>query len=448
MLTAKNKGIWILSICVGLAALLIVFLNKAPKEPDQPKDDGGVGQTLARHEDKAGPPGPGNDLKRPVKIYSGRVEREHLEQSIKMAADYLVAICNPEGKFQYRVNMDPDVWVKPKYNMLRHAGTVYALVKYHQWKPDNNVRAAAVRAMKFLQRQGLRPVPENEGLSAVWTRPELSGRDEPLKAKLGGTGLGLLAALSVEKIAPNTTPVKTLKQMGLFIKFMQKDDGSFYSLYIPESGGKNDDFVSLYYPGEAALGLIMLYEFDNSTVWLNSALRALGYLAEIRKGKSVVEADHWALMATQLMLKHYEKTDKSISRELLVDHALQIASGIIENRWRPSLASVLNGTLGRDGRTTPTATRLEGLLAISDLLAPSAGREDPAQVIEHAISFLLRSQVREGKYRGAITRELLLDRIKGPGYNNRATEIRIDYIQHALCAMLDYIRFIDSRPVK
>ncbi|MBW2410744.1 MAG: hypothetical protein JRF72_13165, partial [Deltaproteobacteria bacterium] len=53
-----------------------------------------------------------------------------LTASIHRAADYLVKRCNHNGKFLYRINLDPEATVTPKYNFLRHAGAIYALGQY------------------------------------------------------------------------------------------------------------------------------------------------------------------------------------------------------------------------------------------------------------------------------------------------------------------------------
>ena len=56
---------------------------------------------------------------------------------------------------------------------------------------------------------------------------------------------------------------------------MQKEDGTFYSKYIPAEGGRSVRWTSLYYPGEAALGLLMLYEKDPSAAWIQAAANAI-----------------------------------------------------------------------------------------------------------------------------------------------------------------------------
>ncbi|MFV1994195.1 MAG: hypothetical protein ACC661_02065 [Verrucomicrobiales bacterium] len=57
------------------------------------------------------------------------------------------------------------------------------------------------------------------------------------------------------------------------------------------------------------------------------------------------------------------------------------------------------------------------------------------------IAFLLRAQVKEGAFVGATPRAIARIDLPFDGsqeFNRRATEVRIDYVQHALSAMLAY----------
>ena len=78
---------------------------------------------------------------------------------------------------------------------------------------------------------------------------------------------------------PNAAPLAQLQSLGRFILFLQNADGSFVSKYNPDTGPVGD-WQSLYYPGEAALGLIALYELHHSCEWLIAAGKALAYLAK------------------------------------------------------------------------------------------------------------------------------------------------------------------------
>jgi hypothetical protein len=84
------------------------------------------------------------------------------------------------------------------------------------------------------------------------------------------------------------------------------------------------------------------------------------------------------------------------------------------------------------------------LLAALTFLPPEEAelRQRITAAIHHGIAFLRRSQIQKGKYAGGIPRaiRLLPDTHPrySPSFNYRATEIRIDYVQHALSAMIQY----------
>jgi len=73
-------------------------------------------------------------------------------------------------------------------------------------------------------------------------------------------------------------------------------------------------------------------------------------------------------------------------------------------------------------------------------------RQQMVVAIDEGIQFLLRSQIRSGKYAGGIPRAIQVLPEDHPqfteSFNHRATEVRIDYVQHALSAMLQYERIL------
>jgi hypothetical protein len=379
------------------------------------------------------------------------VDSKQLRESIRLAANYLINGCNQNGKFLYRVNLNPDVTLKRKYNFLRHAGAIYSLAQYERAYPDKKTLQAMERSALFLKKASIAPIPERytpiparNDLLAVWSVPAVTGSGKPIQAKLGGTALGLVALVGLEKQKPGTTPMDYLQQLGNFIVYMQKKDGSFYSKFYPHHGGKNDKWTSLYYPGEAALGLLMLHEKDPDPQWLQAAANAIAYLARLREGKSRVEADHWALLATAKLLPLYDRCRQPLPKRAIVNHAIQISESILATAAHYPKTSLAHGCLTDDGRTTPTAIRLEGLLAALDYIPDEKILVKKQIVIsaKEGISFLLRSQIKSGEYAGAIPRAIRPLPKDHPrfkkSFNQRATEVRIDYVQHALSAMLQY----------
>jgi len=371
-------------------------------------------------------------------------EREAVESAITRAAGHLARMVQTDGMFVYRVNLNPEIEVRKKYNILRHAGTIYALCDCYRYRPSREMKYAVERAGRYLKREAISAVDEWDDVLAVWSRPEVNHSDRPRQAKLGGTGLGLVALLSIERSHPGFTSLAELQALGRFIVRMQKEDGRFVSKYVPSIGGPDDRWQSLYYPGEAALGLLMLHELDPSGEWQQSATEALTYLARSRRDSTDIPADHWALLATaKLLALSPDRLPPEIRRQL-VDHTAQICESILADQVIDPDRPLHDGGFTEEGRTTPTAARLEGLLAAQKFLPPEHPmRPRIREAIRRGITFLVRAQVKEGRFAGAFTRAVsTID----PGaenaesFNRRATEIRIDYTQHALSALLEFQR--------
>jgi hypothetical protein len=401
---------------------------------------GGIGLASVAEEEPA--------AKEPRRPQAGQPpSEEDLRGAIEAAGGYLVRATGPDGGFLYRTDLDPTFEPEPSYNILRHAGAVYSLGMYYGWAPEDKTRRAMERATRYLRECCVDEVPGQQGLLAVWSPPEIVLTGKPLQAKLGGTGLGLVALAGMEGVGRGSTPATELAALGRFLTFMQKPDGSFYSKYFPDQG-RDDSWTSLYYPGEAALGLVMLAEHEGSRGWLEAAARALGYLAKSREGQSTLPADHWALLATERLLQVDDVESLGVSRQQLVDHAVRICRSILAERPGGEGSRSYSGALTPDSRTTPTSTRLEGLLAALTFLPSDEAelRREMETAIHQGIAFLVRAQVRSGELDGAIPRAVGPSRPRGsrrlPFVDPRASEVRIDYVQHALSAMIRYLEVL------
>ncbi|MBN1908678.1 MAG: hypothetical protein JW818_02975 [Pirellulales bacterium] len=396
-----------------------------------------------------------------------------LAQAIDLATDYLVRHCEDDGRFVYLTNLDPILEGGFEYNIVRHAGAIYALAMSQERRPTEPTRQAMLRAVEYLRRETIADVSGQDGLLAVWSRPEITGEQQRTKSKLGGTGLGLVGMLAVERLEPGAVPLETLQALGRFLVFMQEPDGSFYDHYDPLYEYRFDHAVSLYYPGEAALGLVMLYERDPQPIWLETAAKTIGYLARIREGKDRVEPDHWALLATAKLLDHLDELDNPpVSRETAIAHARQICYSMLAARHVYPAGALEHGCFTADARTCPTATRVEGLLAALTFLpadeeptsgagegtsgAPAksggqitASRREIRQAAADGIAFLMRAQVRQGRYAGGIPRYIRPLPEDHPSYRPASrlamTEIRIDYVQHALSGMIQFERLLKNK---
>lgn len=366
-----------------------------------------------------------------------------IEEAADLAVDYISKSCGKDGRFVYLFDLSKNKPLNAGYNLLRHGGTMYSLSMYDRWKSSSAVQNVMKRAGTFLLKNCLEEVPGQDNTIAIMSRPEIVFIREK-QAKLGGTGLGLVALCSIERFEPGFTDLETLRGLGNFILFMQKKDGSFYSKYFPQGDGRNDAWTSLYYPGEAALGLMYLYEIDPDEKWFEGAVKTLEYLSNLREGDWVVEADHWALLASAKVIPKLTGPDRESLRKKLEVHVHQICRRILFE-WRLT-RSVPFSPKGftPDGRSAPCATRLEGLQAALSLaaMADHSQRKTIRKAVDESIVSLSRGQIKTGSNRGAVPATMKKFPFYHPlswfGFNENRSLVRIDYPQHALSAFVMY----------
>lgn len=339
------------------------------------------------------------------------------------AADYLVRHLDDQGRFDY---VRQSTVSEKKYNILRHAGSVHSLVQYYQHAPSENLKAAIVRAARYLNERYVQPLPKHPALAAAISRPGEENLSAPT-AKLGGTALAVIALRGAMALDPSVISVADLQSMGEFLLFMQKDDGGFHSKYIV--GDDYDlSFHSLYYPGETMLALTMLYDVDGDPKWLSAALRSASELVQGRLGTDDWPADHWMMLSSLPLLERFAHVENpAISEEDLRTHIEVMGAKIMKDQRE-------GGYFAKQPRSTPTATRLEGLSALARIQAQQGSVTPMLQAsIQRGLDFLMRCQLKEvGAHRGGMPRSCAAD---APD-ERRGEEIRIDYVQHYLSALL------------
>ncbi len=444
-LTRLVVGMLMLLATYGILAATGQYVTRTPHDGNRPAPPGAGADphVVAYPPRPAGlqpPTGPLAAIQWPAAA-GPAIDPQVLEQAIRDATGYLVRSCDEQGRFVYELDLKTGQPVGQRYNVLRHAGAMYALAMAYRRDPAESTLQALRRAGGFLRRECLAPVPGEPDMLAIWSDPQVTGDpDQPREAKLGGTGLGLIALTELNQLAPGSVPIEDLRQLGNFLLYMQQPDGNFHSK-MDATGRRDDRWTSLYYPGEASLGLLMLYQQDPQPKWLQAAADALGYLARPSAWQQPVLPDHWMLLAMARLLPQYNRCQPRRSRTDLLAHARRTCLGMIGEQTPNQGHPLLEGCFGDDGRTTPTATRLEGLLAALTFLPEedSSARQRVKDSIETGVQFLLRCRIRQGPHAGAMPMAqgpLPASDPRSHRFNALARHVRIDYVQHALCAMI------------
>jgi hypothetical protein len=378
-----------------------------------------------------------------------------LPTAIDEAAGYLTRNDDEKGRFVYRMGANGTPVAPTKYNIVRHAGAIYALADYQVQgaSADGRAKAAAAteRSANALITNYVRPLKADPELLAVWSDPKEEGGGKTA-AKLGGAGLSIIGLMGRFRAVDGGAPasgkeLETAQGLARFVQFMQKPAGDYTSKYTDEDG-KATDFDSLYYPGEATLGLTMLFEADHDPKWLQTAMKGVGQLVISRRSvpKSKLPADHWLMIAIDRLLPFFDQVkEPSITKDEMIDHAVTLGTLMIEGQGKvASQRPEIDGCFTNDGRTTPSATRLEGLLALEHALTGDAKRADTRKDVRAAIvrgiGFLRRAQITTGPTRGGIPGAVMTgDEDAGESENEESSsEIRIDFVQHAMSAMMRY----------
>lgn len=378
---------------------------------------------------------------------TNKSKSNELDQFLDNSAHYFITNTYKSGKFRYRFNLNPDVKVSASYNVLRHAGALYAMGTYYEMNPNEELYYTLLNSAAYLRDKTIKPLKSSGNKKALWSESWLNKSDVERQVKSGACGIGLVGLITVHHVAPKFTPIKDLQAIAETILFMQRNDGSLYSKYYPAKGF-DKEWISLYYPGECALGLLMLYEIDGNTRWLHAAEDILAFLCDSRVEADKVPADHWALLASAKLFELSKKNGFKIRTKDLLYHTRQICNEIINGQRLDDSSDAEYGGLTTSLSTTATSCRLEGILAAMTYLPENDPLRSKIMIAaDLAITQLLNAQIKDGENRGAMPRSVRKKEgasLSVKSFNKRAAEVRIDYVQHAMSAVQQYKRLISE----
>ena len=348
-----------------------------------------------------------------------------IERSIK----YLYNHTQESGRFVYMINSDKSVKINSKkYNNLRHAGTLYAMYLCERYLKNNTLKQKRLLASQYYIERYIKPY--KDGMYAVVSIGEEEDLPDDNWVKLGAQGLALA---SLSNLYPEgKVDLEILKGLGKFIVFMQNENGSFNSKYNMKSENLSD-FNSLYYPGEAVLGLLYLYEVDSDELWLNTAKKALLYLAESRKDLgNNVPFDHWITIATKKLFETNKVTEDE--KRILQRHCEQIAYAMLDNQVIDS-KNPYNGVFKDNLNSASLGTKMEGLSAAYYCTDDKKLKKLIKKSLNAGTKVLIENQIKDGDLIGGLPNKIYWKISE----NQKDKTIRIDNVQHVLSCWINYV---------
>src|SRR6185503_2312607 len=132
----------------------------------------------------------------------------------------------PDGRFDYVYDVVADRAEKGEYSLPRHGGTAYFLAQLCELHPQ--LRDAAGRAISYLEER-------SRG------KDDRACVGEGSEVDLGTSALALVAAVEYQRNSKDLRFFPWMQQVARFLLFMQKDNGDFRHLYLPEEDRRNEE---------------------------------------------------------------------------------------------------------------------------------------------------------------------------------------------------------------
>jgi hypothetical protein len=375
---------------------------------------------------------------KPVRLYRAsthlpEVTGEQIRQFCRLGGDYLVGILQPNHKWLYEGNLGYDRYNK-SYNLLRHAGTIYSLYQLFLTTKDDRYRYAGDGGWIWLMQQVKRERDDKGKLCAFVVERKRKGKKTAYTVKLGGTGLTLIALAEKMQFDKSEANLKLGRELANHILRSQRSDGSFKS-YWPYKTKKAKLRRSIYYPGEAMLGLVRFYEHDPDPRYLEALNLSANYFINERWNvlgmRFNVPPDAWLMLALAELYKVSPNDDYAGHCATLVDSMM---NDQLNRGWETPYRDYAGGYFPYPPVVTPAGSRMEGMTACYYAMKKSGRDVAPLRAtLKQAARFQTERIIRpEFAHLYPNPRRGLGAFRHSPVHN----AIRIDYNQHNISGLL------------
>lgn len=364
-----------------------------------------------------------------------KLNEDSLFRSIELTKNnYFKHVVEDDGKFiySYLPSIDEN---ESKYNILRHAGTIYSMLEVYELMPDEKLLEEINKAIQYLIKT-TKTVKINNKKTSVIVERDVN--------KLGGNGLAIVALAKYSSVTNDHQYQLIMEELAEWIIQTQADNGEFTIHKQDFSTGELYDFTSRFYPGEAILALVRLYQINQDERLINTAENAAKFLINHRDRNETIDTitpDHWLLYGLNEL--HEARAD-----DVYLNHAYMMAEAMMNKQLTKDTAKRREWIGGYQTRSskapglTTTACWSEGLTATYNLAERNGNitlMDKIKDALNNGVNFQLQAQLRPETTLFYKNKDLCLGAMPKSLGNH---ELRIDYTQHNISSFVHYYRIL------
>ena len=212
---------------------------------------------------------------------------------IEQGNSYLLRQIQENGAFNYgifpRFDLDFD-----NYNIVRHAGAVWALACGCRLLPDETAKPLIERAVDYLLTQ-VRYIERNGVRAAYLYEADTDSY------KLGGSSLAILALTEYMDVFGSDEYRQICCDLGEGILQMRGEKPGTYIHVLHADGSVKEEFSTVFFDGEAAFALCRMYGLTGEQKWLDAACAAVDrFIAD----DYTQYHDHWVAYSLNEITKY------------------------------------------------------------------------------------------------------------------------------------------------
>ena len=224
-----------------------------------------------------------------------RIDADFAKGLIMNASAFLEEQVQADGSFIYGLypRFDNEI---DDYNIVRHAGTIWALICRYRLVPSEELAEKIERTIGYLIDS---MVYDDEGRAYLY-------EEKSREIKLGGCGIAVVALTEYMNVFQSDKYKDICISLGEgILTMLDKSTGVYYHV-LNRDFSRKSEFRTIYYDGEATFALCRLYGLTENPVWLESAQSAVGHFIEANYTQY---RDHWVAYSMNEITKYVTDRD-------------------------------------------------------------------------------------------------------------------------------------------